>query len=105
MALMQVTEFKSEKMYPNESISFLISRKDKSMFPITGTLELEVYNETGELIDTKPYLLEVDKLSFKILYTNTNTWIRGAKYTLWARYKDTSTDYNNVVTDIAIVVK
>lgn len=103
--IMKVQEFPNEGIYQGESISFSVSREDGLEYPTTGTMDVEIYNKIGAKIDTQEVNLEEDNLSFKVLYLNTAEWTRKNTYNLWARYKDSATNYNNVLVDLELKVK
>jgi len=103
MELLQVTKLQGQIIYPEESISFKVTKKDGSQFSDTATMDVEIRNYKGEKIDTKSFLLSQDKVYFDIAYTDTASWERGKEYTMWCRYLDG--DVNNVVTDITMKVQ
>lgn len=103
--IMEVQEFTNEGIYPGESIFFTVSREDESEYPTTGTMDVEIYDNLGKKIDTLEVSLEADNLLFKVLYLDTANWTRKKTYNLWARYKDSATNYNNVLVDLELKVK
>lgn len=103
--IMKVTEYDNEDIYPGENISFNVTKEDGTVFPDTGSLDIEIYDHSETKIKTQAVSLEIDKLSFKVKYLDTADWVRGNDYSVWGRYKDSATDYNNVVVDISLKVK
>lgn len=103
MDILKVTKLQGQVIYPEESISFKVTKKDGTAFSPTSSMFVEIRNYKGAKIDTQEYLISADNLYFDIVYTNTSLWERGKEYTMWCRYIDGVE--NNVVTDISMKVQ
>ena len=104
--IMKVIKYSDEEIYPGESIRFTVTRDPSTTeFPANATLDIEIYDALDNKIDTQEVTLETDNLSFKVKYLNTENWTRKKEYNLWARYKDSGTDDNNVVVHLPLRVQ
>ena len=103
-SLVTVVE-KKAPIYIGESFFMDVERQDGLEFDDTNSFEVEVLDFNGSIVDTETMLRSVAKTEFEIRYLNTSSWIKGKKYNLRGRLKDSVSMLNDVVIDIEFTVR